>query len=149
MKRLISNIYNRIALISPYVEVFLRQQYWRNSSRFKKIKPDKNIIPSNQNSKIDFNKIIDYLKESGLGQGSLLIVHSSYEALEGSGLYPEEIVEELLKLVGKNGTLAMPVIRKFKGEPKYNEILNTSVEDLECVYDVKKSRITTGFYHTI
>ena len=31
----------------------------------------------------------------------------------------------------------MPVIRKFKGEPKYNEILNTSVEDLECVYDVK------------
>jgi aminoglycoside N3'-acetyltransferase len=144
MKRLISNIYNRIALISPYVEVFLRQLYWRNSSRFKKIKPDKNIIPSNQNSKIDFNKIIDYLKESGLGQGSLLIVHSSYEALEGSGLYPEEIVEELLKLVGKNGTLAMPVIRKFKGEPKYNEILNTSVEDLECVYDVKKSRITTG-----
>ena len=77
MKRLISNIYNRIALISPYVEVFLRQLYWRNSSRFKKIKPDKNIIPSNQNSKIDFNKIIDYLKESGLGQGSLLIVHSS------------------------------------------------------------------------
>lgn len=66
---------------------------------------------------IDFTRVVDWLKANGVGEGSLLIVHSTYESLEATGLEPDAIVENLLELVGKTGTLAMPAIRKYKGEP--------------------------------
>lgn len=140
----LSSIYNKIVLISPIIEVTLRKIYWYNVSRLKKFRPKKTIAGSEIKQRTDFSKIIEFLRRSGVGKGSLLIIHSSYDALKSTNLSPEEIIEQLLELIGDTGTLAMPVIRKFKGEPKYKDILSTNLDDLVCTYDVKNSRIVSG-----
>ena len=42
MKKLISNIYNRIALSSPRAEVMLRKLYWKNVETLSFLSPNKN-----------------------------------------------------------------------------------------------------------
>lgn len=141
--RIITYIYNKIVLSSPRVEVFIRQFYWKNYKRFKKYRPKKNIEVKNI-QKINFEKIISYLKDAGVKNGSLLILHSSYASLEKTGLSPDEIIDKLKDLIGETGTLCMPVIRKFKEEPKLSDILSTNTDDLICTYDVKKTKVVSG-----
>lgn len=139
----IGKIYEKIALASPKFEVTLRKFYWSNYSLLKKIRPQRNIKPP-ENQKIDFDKIIDYLKNQGIKEGSLLIIHSSYGALKGSGLSPDEIIDRLLSLIGSSGTLAMPVIRHYPEEPPLDKILKYNMEEIVCTYDVRSTKITTG-----
>lgn len=140
----LSSIYNKLALTSPYVEVMMRKLYWRNVKFLGKYNPHKiaKIEPSNNH--IDFGKVIDWLRSQGVGEGSLLVVHSSYSALECTGLTANEIIEELLALVGKEGTLAMPAIRRYKEEPHGADLLKADTSSLVCTYDVKKSKIQSG-----
>ena len=138
------DIYRRVALISPYVEVLLRRLYWKNVGRMKRFNPYKSPARSEIPVHVDFEEILNYLRENGIGEGSLLIVHSSYDMLECTGLSPEQIVEELLKLVGPSGTLAMPAIRHYKGEPKFSEILTTNTDELVCKYNPRKTMISSG-----
>lgn len=134
----LSLIYNKIALMSPYCEVFLRHLYWRNIDRLRKFNPNKRtkVIKEAQSDYVDFEYVLEWLKSKGVSKGSLLIVHSSYDGLSCTGLSPELIVDKLLDLVGDTGTLCMPVIRKFKGEPKPDQLLTTNTDDLVCKYDV-------------
>lgn len=138
--------YNKFALISPYCEIALRHLYWKNVKWLGKFNPIKASESSHSGptKHIDFEKVIDWLKEKGVGEGSLLIVHSSYGGLECTGLSPEQIVDRLLELVGPSGTLCMPVIRKFKGEPKAIELLTANTDNLVCEYDVKWTKIISG-----
>jgi len=140
----LSSIYNRIALISPRVEVMLRKTYWSNVQRLKKFNPNKTSKSNETFKKVDFQKVLSWIKSQGIGTGDLLIVHSSYSTLECTGVQPEAVVEELIKLVGPTGTLCMPVIRKFKGEPKDAEILTKDLSELVCTYDVDNTKITSG-----
>ncbi|OJV87450.1 MAG: hypothetical protein BGO34_10235 [Bacteroidia bacterium 44-10] len=146
MKRLIVSLYRYIALLSPHIEVKLRQLYWKNVSKLKKFKPfgtKRKINPLNENQ-LDFNSVIRCLIDEGVGEGALLVVHSSYDALECTGLSPDEIINQLLDLVGKTGTLAMPAIRKYKGGPKAENILSLNTDELVCTYKVKKTVVTSG-----
>ncbi len=142
MKKIIIFFYNLIAGISPRFEVTLRQLYWKHSSKLRKYRPyDTKKVQNGQKRKaVDFEKVLDYLKSKGIGEGSLLIVHSSYDVLECTGFSPEEIVGKMLDLVGATGTLAMPVIRHYKGEPKYGE----NTDGLICTYNVRKTLVTSG-----
>ena len=140
----LASLYNNVALLSPRIEVLLRQIYWKNTSRLKKVargthtKKHKTVVP------VNFNMVLDWLKDNGVGEGSLLVVHSSYEALESTGLEPDVIVEKLLELVGKTGTLAMPAIRKYKGEPSYAERTGFEKVDIVCKYNVRKTKVSSG-----
>lgn len=136
----ISEIYNKLALMSPRMEVVLRKIYWSNYKLLNRFKPKSSLKPSTT-VKIDFDRIIEHLRSQGIKEGSLLIVHSSYGAIKGAGLSPDAIIDKLLGLIGPTGTLAMPVIRRFDTEE--NDI-NAKLEDIECVYDVKETPITTG-----
>lgn len=142
----ISSLYKNIVSLSPYLEVLLRKIYWKNISFLKEYNPYKHhtSLGNSDIPHIDFDIVLNWLKKNGVKKGSLLVVHSSYEALECTGLEAEQIIEKLLDLVGPDGTLAMPVIRKFKGEPMLENLLNTSIEDLVCTYDVKKTKIVSG-----
>ena len=141
----ISKLYKKIALLSPPIQILLRKIYWKNARYLKKYRSKNNIVKkANGVKKADFANIINYLKDNNIGDGSLIIVHSSYEALSCTGLSPKEIIEHLLNLVGKNGTLAMPVIREFNEAPKYEDILTADVSNLICTYDVRKTKIITG-----
>lgn len=140
----LSSIYNRIALMSPHLEVMLRRLYWKNQQHLKKFNPNKAPKAKGIAKSVKFEEVMNWIRQQGIGEGDLLIVHSSYATLECTGIQPEAIVEELLKLVGPSGTLCMPVIRKFKGEPKDADILTKDVGDLICNYDVECTKIVSG-----
>lgn len=140
----LSSIYNGIALISPRIEVKLRKLYWSNIQRLKSLNPNKSPKGNGIAKKVDFGKVLYWIESQGIKEGDLLIVHSSYATLECTGVQPEELVEQLLSVVGPTGTLCMPVIRKFKGEPKDAELLTKDVSDLVCTYDVDNTKITSG-----
>lgn len=144
----LNEIYESLTTKSPYVEVIIRNLYWRNVKLLKKFRHDgtrtkeygENIQPC------DFSKIIDYLKEQGVNRHKIAIVHSSYDNLKGTGLSPDAIVNKLLDMEREtNGTLAMPVIRHFKEEPKYEDSLWADLSDLVCTYEVQKTPVITGF----
>lgn len=142
---IVSSIYKRIALLSPRIEVKLRQLYWKNSNRLGKYNPNKGrtkIVSSQEN--VDFSVIIRQLKDWGVGEGSLLIVHSSYENLQSTGLSPQDIINELLKLVGESGTLAMPVIRTYKECPSAEDRLKHGAMPPVCKYHVKRTPVSSG-----
>lgn len=143
IKSLVGRIYNWIVLLSPRIEVKLRALYWNNVSKFKSLNPNKPSKPV-IDKYIDFERIEDWLREQGVKKGDLLIVHSSYAELECTGLSPEEVVDRLLALVGPSGTLCMPVIRKFKGEPKNEDCLTADLSGKVFTYDVKWTKIISG-----
>ena len=139
----LSNIYNKLALTSPRMEVLLRKLYWNNYRLLKRFKPQSSLKPSTT-IKIDFDKIIEYLRTQGVGEGSLLIVHSSYGAIKGSGLSPDEMIDKLLGLIGSTGTLAMPVIRHYAEEPAPEDEIKANLDNVVSIYDLEKTPITTG-----
>lgn len=141
----ITHLYNRIALISPYVEVFLRQLYWRNVALFGSFNPNqaKVLKEESNTSRCSFNDVITWLKQRGIGEGSLLIVHSGYAELMKTGLTPEEIIEKLLELVGPTGTLAMPVIRLYKEAEKAKKA-GIAPNDVIYKYNPQKTLVISG-----
>lgn len=139
----IGKLYEKIALASPKIEVALRKFYWNNYSLLRKCRPQRNIRPQKM-QQIDFDKIVNYLKTQGVGEGTLLVVHSSYGALKGTGLSPDDIIDKLLSLIGSTGTLAMPVIRHYIEEPTVDKVLKYNMDNVICTYDVKMTKITTG-----
>lgn len=142
----LGKIYKRIALFSPFFEIVLRQLYWRNYNFFKRFNPYKknNNHVTKGVSQLDFNKILLWLQSEGVRKGDLIIIHSSYDSLECTGLSPEEIIDKLISLVGPKGTVAMPVIRRYKGSPKGKAILTEDLTDTKLVYKVRKTAVVTG-----
>lgn len=140
-----SDIYTKLALLSPRLEILLRKVYWKNVTLLSRYKPVRGkIVKSKAEKAVDFNKVLDYLRMNNVGKGSLIIVHSSYDALACTGLSPNQIIDALLGLIGDEGTLAMPVIRHFKEDPSPEIVLKKCMSDIVSIYDVKKTLITTG-----
>lgn len=144
---LVSKLYENVAIISPKIEVMMRKLYWKNVKHLKRFRPYN--APKKKEleemPKVDFSEIESYLRTQGIGEGSLIVVHSSYDHLSSTGLSPEEIVERLLKLIGPSGTLAMPAMRKYKGEPEGYDRLTVSTDDLVCTYKPRKTMVKTGW----
>ena len=141
----ISKLYKIIALSSPYAEVLLRRLYWNNVNRLGKYNPNKvkHYTRTDNIDKVDFNRILKWLRQKGIEEGDILIVHSSYGELEKTGLSPDEIIDGLLELIGPSGTLAMPVIRRYKDMNKAEkEGKDMSLQVFK--YNVKKTMITSG-----
>lgn len=141
----LKSIYSRFALLSPYAEITLRHIYWHNDRLLKRFSPNKPAHSTDLNcvTRVDFEKVVDWLKSKGVGKGSLLLVHSGYAQLERTGLSPDQIVDRLLELVGPTGTLAMPVIRRFKEIEKAKKEGLDSM-DVICKYDIQKTVIISG-----
>ena len=145
MKISIGVLYRKVALLSPKIEVVLRTFYWNNVKHLSKF----SINKTNRFHRIkyvDFNVIVDFLKNAGIGEGALVILHSSYGNLKPTSLDNKGIIDSLLSLVGESGTLAAPVIRSFPEEEVLtrDDQFNDAVENIECTYDVQKSKITSG-----
>ncbi|WP_373126558.1 AAC(3) family N-acetyltransferase [Bacteroides sp. HPS0048] len=146
MKMSLGNIYNKIVCISPYLEVLVRRFYWNNVETFAKFKPKFSNSQTTISVFCEFERILEALENLGVKKGSLLIVHSSYDALERTGLSPDEIIDALLELIGCDGTLAMPVIRRYKEQPKKGkEYITCNMDTIKCTYNVQRSRVVTGF----
>ncbi len=118
----ISSLYTRIAMLSPRMEVTLRKFYWKNVKWLGRFNPHKApVMKETVHKHVDIRDVMKWLQEQGVGDGSLLVVHSSFSELQCTGLDANQIIDTLLELVGPSGTLAMPAIRKYKeGQNTYN-----------------------------
>ncbi len=152
MAGLVTKIYNSIALLSPQIEVKLRQLYWKNNARLSQYNPNKHSASKDVETGdfrcINFDDILEQLKQWGVKEGSLLIVHSSYDNLKCTGLSPIEIIKKLRELIGENGTLAMPVIRSYKEEPSAVERMKESYRPPKCVYNIRRTPVSSGLLPT-
>lgn len=135
-------IKNKIFAISPYIEIFTRKIYWNYPNLFSKFNVNNKSarLPSQLK---DFNKVLKYLEDESIGDGSLMVLHSSFEDLESTGLSPKKVIEILLNFLGENGTLAVNSARKFK-EEKSGEYLTQDLSNVVTEYDTKKTRVWTG-----
>lgn len=141
----IGSIYKKIALSSPKVEVFLRKLYWNNAALLSRFSVNK-TNRFHRTEFVDFEEIINFLKECGIGEGALVVMHSSYGNLKPTSLDNKGIIERLLQLVGTTGTLAAPVIRHFKEEEvmTLKDKINDKVAEIHCVYDVENTPVSSG-----
>jgi len=133
---------NKIMGLSPYIELLVRNIYWKNIGLFsgfvKRKKKRKDV------ELVDFSRVINYLKDIGISTGDLLLVHSSYRDLKCTQKEPDEIIQELKTLVGQEGTIAMPAIRKYEGEPDLINYLKADISETVFIYDVYNTKVQTG-----
>jgi len=137
----ISTLYNFTVNLSPYSEIFFRKLYWKHVKILKKFKPRE--LDKSKKVTIDFEKIINYIKECGVNQDDILIVHSSFNSMAGNNLTPESIIDELLEIIPA-GTLAMPAIRRFDEDCEYDDYIQTEDYEITANYDVWNSKIISG-----
>jgi aminoglycoside 3-N-acetyltransferase len=143
------SLLNKVMGRSPSAEMMVRRLY-RNSllngflKKFKKKSAPTKMQIEAPVSSGNFDDILQELRKQGVQKGDILIVHSAYSALKAYKLSPEQIVEKLFSLVGDQGTLAMPVIRKYPEEPDESVALTAPVDQIQFVYDVRKSPVWTG-----
>jgi aminoglycoside 3-N-acetyltransferase len=135
-----SRFFIRLLAISPYLEIVFRFIYWR-FFRFV-LKLSRKRRQNNDAKPLDFALIEVFLKNIGMEDTELVLMHSAYGPLRGSGLSPKEVLEKLLKIVGSSGTLAMPAMPKFKNSPSINNYLTDDAEEYE--FNVQKTPIKTG-----
>lgn len=86
------------------------------------------------------------MKESGIKEGDLIILHSSYGNLKPISLDNKGIIDRLLELVGPTGTLAAPVIRRFDEEKELSlkDKIRDKVTTIHCTYDVDYTPVSSG-----
>jgi aminoglycoside 3-N-acetyltransferase len=128
---------------SPSLEMLIRRLY-RNkllNLLFLQFNFRKNVITEEH---FDFTEVINYLKSIGVKMGDILIVHSAFKPLKPSRLTPDQIIDELLNLVGESGTLVMPVIRKYSYNDNDQENLSENLSELIFDYDVRSTEVFTG-----
>ncbi len=101
----------RLFEFSGLLELLCKQYgYSFNSPRLKKLyhkcflKQRKNIPQNRKNMELIFS----YIDSLGIKNGDILIVHSSFDGMKSAEPDPKEIINYLLKLVGKDGTLVFP-----------------------------------------
>lgn len=133
-----------ILALSPYLEVLVRHIYWNSSFliRLKKKLPNRKV--KRPVSKIPLDRVINHLRAMGIGEGDLLIVHSSYDSLKVTGASPCEIVDALKALVGLQGTLAFPAFPIFKNEPEGRAFIYQDISGIQFEYDVRRTLAWTG-----
>lgn len=144
----LASIYHKLVLISPKVEVMLRCFYWNNVKFFKRFKNNSENINGNITGDINLDKILSHLRDNGVQKNDILVIHSSYDAIQSSKLSPEDIIDKLYELVNEGGTIAMPAIRMFEEETKNGKYLDNYLKDepqnFTTLYNVYQSPIIAG-----
>jgi aminoglycoside 3-N-acetyltransferase len=134
---------NKIMGISPYLEVMIRNIYWHVPALVRRFNREKKA-EKGVNATTSAKKVADYLASQGVGKNDLIILHSSFKTLRGGSQSPLQVIDLLLDLIGEGGTLAMPAIPVFKGQPGIIEGMTADVSNLILDYDPKESRSWTG-----
>ena len=128
---------------SPYLEVLIRHAYWRFTPLVKWFNRHQKAGKTAQ-ARTSSSRLAEYLSSQGIGKGSLLILHSSFSALRAEDETPEQVMDRLLELLGPGGTLAMPAIPRYVGEPDVTRIMTADVSELILDYDPLKTPVWTG-----
>lgn len=142
-----TSIYQKVVAISPNMEMFGRRLYYFMKPIADKIisnKRPKNLEKEKEVIKKDFTQILKAIKNAGLKNGDILIVHSSFSNLKKFGLTPTQINDLLLQELGEKGTLAMPAIQIYPNEVEKPAISEEELLNQRYVYELKSTNIWTG-----
>ncbi len=145
----LSKLYHSVVLWSPRLEVAIRCFYWQNIKILKKFRSTSSLgVKVNKANKADFTIILDYLRENGVKKDDIMVIHSSFDSLKGTGLSAEEVLNKLYSLVDGGGTLAMPAIREYEEEMSHGDYLENYMLDVEqnytTVYNLYSTPVTSG-----
>jgi aminoglycoside 3-N-acetyltransferase len=129
--------------ISPHLEVIIRNTYWRLTPVVKWVNRQKSAgkTPS---PRISSRELIAHLDSLGVKTGDLLIMHSAFSALKGGNETPEEVIRQLMRFLGPEGTLALPSIPYYKDAPDIIQTMKADVSDLVLDYDPLTTPAWTG-----
>lgn len=100
------------------VEVLMRKVYLNNKyiqhNKNKFLNYLKNESKSEQIRDGLYDKVINKINGLNIKAGDILLVHSSMDGLSKAEYEPRRFIDELIKLVGTNGTLVFPAYPKYK-----------------------------------
>jgi len=134
---------NNIMEKSPYLEVLIRNIYWRIPLLVSNVNKSKKTQKSNVAS-ISSRQLITHFADSDIEKGDMVIIHSAFKSLKADNESPEIIIQKLLSHIGKNGTLAMPAIPYFSDALKITERMTVDVSNLILNYDPINTPTWTG-----
>ncbi len=142
------NIYDSLSTMHPSIEVLTRRLYWNNDYLIKRYNEKKNRIKE-PSLKVGLSTIVSAISSLGIEEGSILIVHSSYESIQRNCadiVKPKKLIEMLVRLIGNTGTLSFPTHPSYSRE-KISKLTIRSNDDIKEVltYDVRKTLAWTGF----
>jgi aminoglycoside 3-N-acetyltransferase len=129
----------------PRLEVLVRNLYWRIPFLQKAASALTNDIsaPSSEGEYTD-DQLVETLRQLGVREDDVIIVHSSMKQLSKCGLGASEIIESLSQKLCPKGTLVCPTFPLYVAEPKGTERLTKDISDVEFMYNVQKARPWTG-----
>ncbi len=133
---------HQLMAVSPHFELILRRIYWKNVKYLKRHMAGRRRRSTRVHS-IDMELITSYLVKIGVRKDSLLLLHSSLDALKGSNLSPNAILDGILDLVTE-GTLAMPAFPGYPNTPNHESYLSDDHADRLFVYNLQTSKVRTG-----
>ncbi|MFT7518526.1 MAG: aminoglycoside 3-N-acetyltransferase, partial [Kiritimatiellia bacterium] len=140
----------KILSLSPHLEAAVRNVYWgspilptlvtRLDDRKAKRKKDRGEKPPSTS----IEGIVEQLRAWGVGEGDLLLVHSGYRGIRGGKRSPDDILDQLLNLVGPHGTLCLPSIPYWPEAPKLYDRFVVDYNDIVLDYDPEVTPAWTG-----
>ncbi len=134
--------------LSPHLEVAVRNIYWRSEVAIDVYTKVKERLRGKRREKppapTTLRRLIDAVSGLGATTGDLLILHSGFGSLKGAKAKPADLVDSLLKLVGTDGTLAMPAIPRFDAAPQGIDRMKADISSLVLDYDPKNTPAWTG-----
>ncbi len=129
-------IITKLFELSPYLELLERKIYFKFiKDKYKTKKYRARHYLHAKITKVDVDSFILYLKSLGVKKGDLLIVHSSIEGLQALNCRENQLLDQLIDLVGEQGTIALPA---FPDESKLKDKNGTKI------YDPRRSVAWTG-----
>jgi aminoglycoside 3-N-acetyltransferase len=136
---------------APALEVAARLAYWRlpiakaaGDALLARRAARRRSVPQPPAGEISIDAVTNAIRDMGVGEGDILVVHSSYDRLKPTGLTAAEINGALKAIVGDSGTLAMPAIPIIRHEPKGAAKFDPASYDRVFDFDVRSRRIATG-----
>ncbi len=141
-------LFNDLLGISPYIEVLIKNLYWRmpivQGAAYYLKTINKRLSSPKEKKYLPFDLIASKIVSLGVVPGDILIIHTSGKELQRTHLSPVEIINSLIHLLGPEGTLVAPAIPFFLEEHKGSKRLTDEICSKRLVYDIKNTPSWTG-----
>lgn len=123
----------------PYVEIAARFYTARHETIKKGIKKSLHSPQTESENSMTLSGFRQALEIIGVGEGDIILVHSSMHRLRKLKASPAEIINALIETVGKSGTVVFPVF------PKYTDKDRVEIDgDIYLRYQRGKTPCWTG-----
>ena len=136
---------NKIFEQFPILEVFVRNAYWRFALLQKLVlMAGKGKGAPAQKIGFSWEDLLVALRQIGIKEDDIVVVHSSMKELAPTGLTSTEIIQLLLNELCPTGTIVCPTFPLYTKEHQDKEKLTKDISNQVFVYDVQKTRPWTG-----